>query len=185
MGFADSSHYFNKVVQKHLEDTPDTKVEVDDLFTKGDGPDDAIDSFREVLVRCRAKKIYLARHKLDTREEVNFSGTHIGGPMGYRPTQGKIDPIIKLKPPQNITELCSFIGCVNQLRNYMPDFQHSMSNLQKLLRKGVPYIWDNTMQQDFNQIKDILRSPLGLSLSTENGEPSCTPTSQGRDFSSA
>ena len=46
----------------------------------------------------------------------------------------------------------------------MPDFQHAMSNIQKLLRKGVPYIWDNTMQQDFEKIKDILRSPLGLKL---------------------
>ena len=74
----------------------------------------------------------------------------------------KIDAIINLEPPQNLTELRSFIGCVNQMRNFMPDFSHSMSNLQKLLKKGVPYIWDNTMQQDFDQIKDMLKSPLGL-----------------------
>ena len=45
---------------------------------------------------------------------------------------------------------------VNQMRHFMPDFSHSMSNLQKLLKKGVPYIWDSTMQQDFDQIKDML-----------------------------
>ena len=124
MGYAGSSHYFNKVIQKHLEDIPNTKVEVDDLLNESDGPDDAIDSFRHLLVCCRAKKIYLARHKLDAGEEVNFVGTHIGGPLGYRPTQAKIDAIISLDPPQNITELRSFIGCVNQMRNYMPDFSH-------------------------------------------------------------
>ena len=86
MGFATSSHYFNKVVQKHLEEVPDTKVEVDNIITEGDGDNNAINSFRHILIHCREKKIYLARYKLDTGEEVDFAGTHIGGPLGqHRP----------------------------------------------------------------------------------------------------
>ena len=93
---------------------------------------------------------------------MDFAGIRIGGPLGYRPTQSKLDGIINLEPPQNLRELRSFIGMINQMRHFMPDFSHSMSNLQKLLKKGVPYIWDSTMQQDFDQIKDMLKSPLGL-----------------------
>ena len=52
MGFSRSSHFFNKIVQKHLEDVPNTKVEVDDRITEGTDPDDAIDSFRHLLERC-------------------------------------------------------------------------------------------------------------------------------------
>ena len=34
--------------------------------------------------------------------------------------------------------------------------------MQKLLRKDVPYILDQNLQAEFNSIKQILRSPLGL-----------------------
>ena len=110
MGYSGSSHYFNKVVQKHLEDISNTHVEVDDLLTEGENHDEAIKIFRKVLERCREKNIKLARHKLEAGPEVDFAGIHIGGPQGFRPTQAKIDALIKLSPPTNLTELRSFIG---------------------------------------------------------------------------
>ena len=110
MGYSRSSHYFNKVVQKHLEDIPQTHVEVDDLLIEGANHEEAIKIFRTVLERCREKNIKLARHKLEAGPEVDFAGIHIGGPQGFRPTQAKIDALIKLSPPTNLTELRSFIG---------------------------------------------------------------------------
>ena len=126
------------------------------------GPSYEIDSCRQLLERCRQKKIFLARHKLEAGEQVDFAGVHIGGPLGYRPVQSKLDATIKLKHPENITELRSFVGMVNQLRQYMPDFHHSMSNLQKLMKKDAHYIWDDEKHADFDQIKEMLKSPLGL-----------------------
>ena len=34
--------------------------------------------------------------------------------------------------------------------------------MTKLLKKDVPYIWDKTLQDEFEAIKEILRSPIGL-----------------------
>ena len=34
--------------------------------------------------------------------------------------------------------------------------------MQKLLRKEVPFIWDQTLQAELEGIKQILKSPLGL-----------------------
>ena len=34
--------------------------------------------------------------------------------------------------------------------------------MQQLLRKDLPYIWDQNLQAEFNGIKQILKSPLGL-----------------------
>ena len=45
---------------------------------------------------------------------------------------------------------------------YIPDSQHSVENMQKLLKKDVPFIWDKKLQEEFEEIKKILRSPLGL-----------------------
>ena len=162
MGYSRSSHYFNKIVQKHLEDISNTHVEIDDLLTEGEDQDEAINIFRKVLERCWEKNIKLARHKLEAGSEVDFAGTHIRGPNGYRPTQAKIDAIITLSAPTNITELRSFIGCWNQMRNYMPDNNHSLININRLLKKDIPFIWDESMQKEFDKIKEILQSPMGL-----------------------
>ena len=94
--------------------------------------------------------------------DVDCAGKHIGGPDGYRLTTAKINSIIDLPAPINTMELHLFLGCWNQPRHYVPDYQHSVDQMQKLLRKDVPFIWDQNLQTEFNGIKQILRSPLGL-----------------------
>ena len=64
--------------------------------------------------------------------------------------------------PTNITELRSFLGAYNQLRMYLPDYTHTVEDMHKLLKKNTPFVWDCKLQQDFEKIKDILKSPLGL-----------------------
>merc|ERR1711895_144484 len=157
-----SSHYFNRVIQKLMEDIQGVHMEIDDLLCKGVTMEDVLTTLRKVLTRCREKNIKLARQKLEFGKEIDFAGTHIGGPEGYRPTTAKINGIIDLPAPTNITELCSFLGCWNQLRLYIPDYQHSVSQMQQLLRKDTPYVWDKNIQAEFNGINEILKSPLGL-----------------------
>ena len=48
------------------------------------------------------------------------------------------------------------------MRNYLPDFNHSLVNINQLRKKDTPYIWDQEMQKEFEKIKEILQSPLGL-----------------------
>ena len=136
-------------------------MEIDDLLTEAETMEEALSIFRKVLLRCREKNIKLARFTLEFCTEVDVPGTHIGGPEGYRPTTAKINSILELPPPTNLTELRLFLGCWNQLRHYVPDYQHSVDNMQKLLRKEVPFIWDQTLQAEFEGIKQILKSPLG------------------------
>ena len=45
------------------------------------------------------------------------------------------------------------------MRHYLPDYQHSISHMQQLLRKDMPF---ENMRTEFNRIKQILKSPLGL-----------------------
>ena len=92
------------------------------------------------MVCCKEKHIKLARHKLEFRREVDFAGTHIGGPKGFRPTTAKIERIINMPHSTNLTELRSFLGVWNQLHIYIPDYQHTVEDMQKLLRKDVPFI---------------------------------------------
>ena len=104
----------------------------------------------------------MVRHKLEFGCEVDFARTHIGGPEGFRPTTAKIEGIINMSHPTNITELRSFLGAWNQLHMYLPDYAHTVEDMHKLLKKDVPFIWDKKLFDDFERIKEILKSPLGL-----------------------
>ena len=64
--------------------------------------------------------------------------------------------------PTNLNELRSFLGAWNQLRMYIQDYHHTVENMQKLLMKDVPFIWDKKLQEDFEGNKKILRSPLDM-----------------------
>ena len=103
MGYTGSSHYFNRIVQKIFEDIPDTHIEVDDILTEGDTMEECLATFKKILVRCRNKGIKLARHKLEFGREVDFAGTRIGGQEGFRLTTAKIEGIINMSQPTNIT----------------------------------------------------------------------------------
>ena len=45
---------------------------------------------------------------------------------------------------------------------YLPDFTHTVEDMHKLLKKDTLFVWDQKVQQDFEKIKEILKSPLGL-----------------------
>merc|ERR1711867_269804 len=124
--------------------------------------EEVLSTLKKLLTRCREKNIKLGRQKLECGKEIDFAGTHLGGPEGYRPTTAKINGIIDLPAPTNLTELRSFLGCWNQLCHYMPDYQHSVSQMQQLLRKDTPYVWNKNLQAEFDGIKQILKIPLGL-----------------------
>ena len=102
MGYTGSSHYFNRIIQKILEDIPGMHVEINDLLTEAPSMEEALSIFRKVLIQCREKNIKLARHKLEFGTEVDFAGTHIGGPEGYRPTTAKISIILDLPATTNL-----------------------------------------------------------------------------------
>ena len=83
MGYTGSSHYFNWIIQKIIEDIPGTHIEIDDLLSEAPTMEEVLSIFRKVLIHCREKNIKLVRHKLEFGTEVNFAGTHIGGLDAY------------------------------------------------------------------------------------------------------
>ena len=122
-----------------MEDIPGIHVEIDDILSETPTMEEVLSIFRKVLMCYREKNIKLARHKLEFGTEVNFAGTHIGDPEGYRPTTTKINGILDLSAPTNLMELRSFLNCWNQLRYYVLDYQHLVDQLQKPLCKDVPF----------------------------------------------
>ena len=135
---------------------------MDDILIEARGEEQAVDRFRKVLQRARENGIKLACHKVQLGPSVPFSGLHISGSQGYKPIQGKLDAILGLEPPKTLTELRSFMGCINQLKNFIPDLAQNIVQMRQLLKKDTSYMRTEAHQEEFIAVREILKSPLRL-----------------------
>ena len=68
----------------------------------------------------------------------------------------KIEAVANWKPPQNVTEVRSFLGLAGYYRRFVKGFCVIASPLTKLLKKGVKFEWTDKCQNSFEQLKDML-----------------------------
>ena len=68
------------------------------------------------------------------KSDIEWLGFKVSGD-GVRPLVGKADAIKNLPIPNNISELRSFFGLINQYVNFVPDISTLSSPLRPLLKK--------------------------------------------------
>ena len=109
-----------------------------------------------VLQTLREKKLYAKLSKCDfCLKEVSFL-SHIVSMKGIRVNPIKIKAVVNWKPPQNVTEVRSFLGLADYYRRFMRGFSVIAFPLTKLLRKGIKFEWTDKCQNSFEQLKGML-----------------------------
>ena len=68
---------------------------------------------------------------------------------GIRVNPTKIGALVNWKPPQNVTEVRSFLGLASYYRRFVRGFSVIASLLTKLLKKGIKFEWTNKCQNSF------------------------------------
>jgi hypothetical protein len=73
---------------------------------------------------------------------------------GLKPWEKKIDAILHMDRPQNATELCLFIDCINYIRDMWSSHAHALKPMtdQSGLKKCDSINWTNEMQQAFEKM---------------------------------
>ena len=75
---------------------------------------------------------------------------------GIRIDPLKIDSILALPAPTNITELQILQGKENFLRHFVCNFVEKMHGYMHLLKKDTPFFWDDQAQCTFENLKHTL-----------------------------
>ena len=91
------------------------------------------------------------------KEEVEVLG-HVVSKNGLKTIKSKIDAVAKWFKPKDISELRSFLGSVGYYRKFIKNFAVLAAPLYKLLRKNVPYVWEDLQQDSFDKLKNALIS---------------------------
>ena len=79
-------------------------------------------------------------------------------PNGVTPTKSKFNAIISLEPPKTLKQLRSFMGCIHQLKKFLPNLAEMSEPLRPLLSKANTKAqnkldWNEKHTEAFNEIK--------------------------------
>lgn len=160
-GLKNAGATYQRAMTKIFDDLIHKIVEcyVDDLVVKATSKEEHLEFLRTVFMRLR--KYNLKMNPLKCAFMVS-SGKILGFIVRYRgieinPT--KIKAILEMPPPRNIKELRSFQGRLAYIRRFIANLSGRIKPFTKLTKKGTPFIWDQSCQRAFEDIKQYLLHP--------------------------
>ena len=144
----------NRVFRPYLDQF--VVVFIDDILVYSKDAQEHEHHLRIVLKTLRENQLFAKLSKCEFwLKEVSFLG-HIVSSEGIRVDPVKIEAIVNWKPPQNVTEVRSFLGLAGYYRRFVQGFSVIASSLTRLLWKGVKFEWDDKFQSSFERLKEIL-----------------------------
>jgi hypothetical protein len=120
---------------------------------------------RQVLGRLREKEVKCHPSKMRVGfPDVDYLG-HKVVPSGTAPMTVKVEAIVKMLPPTDVSELRAVLGTANYYRKFVENYSTIAAPLNNLLREDVAWNWSEECQRAFDTIKEkltqtpILRRP--------------------------
>ena len=152
----------NRIFQPYLDQF--VIVFIDDILIYSGSKEDHEEHLRVVLQILRENQLYAKFSKFQFwLDSVAFLG-HVISAEGVYVDPQKIEAIVNWKPPTNVTEIRSFLGLAGYYRKFVEGFSKLAAPLTKLTRKEEKFVWSESCQQSFNELKRKLTSTPILTL---------------------
>ena len=91
---------------------------------------------------------------------IKYVGLYVGAEW-IAPDNTKIQAITEMREPQNISEVRSLLGCINQLMHFFPDLSCNISSIRRLLLSGSQFSWNEEIAKEFEFLKKIVLVKMG------------------------
>lgn len=128
----------------------------DDTFVYGKGEADHDTHVLNTLNTARENNVKFNPDKFQFKvDETSFFGLTWTS-EGLKPDEKKVKSIVDMDPPQNLTELQSFMGMINYLNRFSPVIAQTSEPLRQLMKKEVPFVWQPEHQKAFQELKQVI-----------------------------
>ena len=131
------------------------EVFIDDFCVYGSSEDHP-EHLRKTFERCRWVGLSLQAEKCFLAMTKGILLGHKISKRGIQVDYDKIAVIVALEIPTNLKELRGFLGCVGYYRRFVEGYSFMSSCLTELLKKDIPYTWNEERQSAFLKLKDKL-----------------------------
>ena len=139
-------------------------VYFDDILIYSKTLEDHVVHIKCVLALLRGEKLYANVEKCTfCTNKVVFLGFVVSA-KGVEVDEEKIKAIREWMPPQNVSQVRSFLGLAGFYRRFVKDFSTIAAPMNELTKKDTPFQWGDAQDQSFQELKMRLTSAPLLSL---------------------
>ena len=169
-GISSDPEHFQQRMLEILKDLEGVVCLIDDIVIHCSYQEKHDKRLKLVLRRLVQHKVTLNIEKCEfSKTKIKFLGQVIYA-GGVRPDPKKVDAIKEMKRPNNVHEVRSFLGMVNQQAKFIPELAEITKPLRDLLSVKNQFVWEDTQAKAFDEIKKLLTSDQTLALYDRNLE---------------
>ncbi|XP_062405896.1 uncharacterized protein K02A2.6-like [Sardina pilchardus] len=157
-GIASAPAIWQKAMEQVLQGIPNTQCYLDDIVITGINDDDHLANLEKVLKRLEDFGLRANKAKCEFfQDTIEYCGHKIDKD-GLHKCKDKIDAVLQAPPPQNVTQLRSFLGLVNYYRKFLPNLSAVLHPMNCLLQSGTKWHWSKDCENAFKQAKQLVTS---------------------------
>ena len=155
-GINTSAELFQKKNLEIFGKIEGVKVYIDDIVIAAKDEEMHDKILNKVLVTAKEAGVTFNPEKFQyKKKEIKLLGFVITR-KGVAIDKNRIESIIKLDVPKNKKELLRFLGLVKYLTKFIPNLSKITSNLRELTKENCLWSWEETHNEEFNNLKHCL-----------------------------
>eukprot|EP00253_Pinus_taeda_P029425 PITA_29425 len=139
-------------------------IYLDDITIYSSSHHDHLQHLKKVFLKCRKFGISVNPKKSQFALEEGRLLGHIVSVAGVCIDPERVKAIQTLTVPRSKKDIQSFLGKINFVRRFIPNFVELVKHITSMLRKGVEVKWTETARKYFESIKKaIMEAPTLIS----------------------
>lgn len=159
-----ASEVFHSKIRQILEDLPGVDSFVDDVIVWASSKAEHDARLKLLLDRAREVGIKFNKEKCEfCVQEVTYLG-HTFSAEGMSIDKNKLKAIQQMPSPGDKQSLERFLGMINYLSKFIPDYSEIASPLRSLLKKDSEWLWDEVHDSAVRRLKDLVCEAPVLAL---------------------
>ena len=152
-GVASAPSIFQRVMDTVLQGLQKVVCYLDDILITGSTEEEHLHNLEAVLKRLSRYGIRAKRAKCSfMAPAVEYLGHRIDA-SGLHTTDEKVRAIVQAPAPENVHELRAFLGLLHYYGKFIPHLATLLHPLNKLLKRGEPWVWSESCKVAFQTAK--------------------------------
>ena len=149
---------FQRLINSIISSIKGCEAYIDDIIIYSGTWDEHIETIQKLFDHLTEANltINLAKSEFGCAT-VTYLG-HIVGQGRVKPVDVKIDAIRTFPRPETRQQLMRFLGMTGYYRKFCSNFSDISEPLTQLLKKNIPFVWDEKCQKSFERVRAILES---------------------------